>query len=151
MARATPSLTALLGLIAIAGYQNRDKLAEMLRGTTADGRTPDSTNATGGSGGLGGLLSVATAAGGVGGLISSGLKDLLDSFNTSGDRDTAESWVKAGPNKDCSAETLRRALGPQTFADLATHTGLSDDEIVNRLCRNLPEAVNKYTPDGRLP
>ena len=30
--RGYPSLTALLGLLAIAGFQNRDKIAEMLRG-----------------------------------------------------------------------------------------------------------------------
>ena len=30
MTRGFPSMTALLGLLAIAGYQNRDKLAEML-------------------------------------------------------------------------------------------------------------------------
>ena len=28
--RGLPSMTALLGLLAIAGYQNRDKIAEML-------------------------------------------------------------------------------------------------------------------------
>jgi uncharacterized protein YidB (DUF937 family) len=33
MSRGYPSLTALLGLLAIAGYQNRDKIAELLRGT----------------------------------------------------------------------------------------------------------------------
>ncbi len=27
-----PSMTALLGLLALAGYQNRDKIAEMLGG-----------------------------------------------------------------------------------------------------------------------
>ena len=32
MSRGLPSMTALLGLLAIAGYQNRDKIAEMLRG-----------------------------------------------------------------------------------------------------------------------
>ena len=31
MSRGYPSLTALLGLLAIAGYQNRDKIAELLR------------------------------------------------------------------------------------------------------------------------
>ncbi len=32
MARGLPSMTALLGLLAVAGFQNRDKIAEMLRG-----------------------------------------------------------------------------------------------------------------------
>lgn len=43
MAREFPSMTALLGLLAIAGYQNRDRIAEMLRGagggTAVDGAT----------------------------------------------------------------------------------------------------------------
>ena len=30
MSRATPSILALLGLVAIAGYQNRDRLSLML-------------------------------------------------------------------------------------------------------------------------
>ena len=33
MSRGFPSMTALLGLLALAGYQNRDKIAEMLRGS----------------------------------------------------------------------------------------------------------------------
>ena len=32
MSRGMPSMTALLGLLAVAGYQNRDKIAEMLGG-----------------------------------------------------------------------------------------------------------------------
>jgi uncharacterized protein YidB (DUF937 family) len=50
MSRGFPSMTALLGLLAIAGYQNRDKIAEMLRGLGQ--RTPGA----GGQGGIGGLL-----------------------------------------------------------------------------------------------
>ena len=30
MSRSTPSLLALLGLVAVAGYQNRDRISEML-------------------------------------------------------------------------------------------------------------------------
>ena len=40
MSRGMPSMTALLGLLAIAGYQNRDKLAEMLKGASANNPTP---------------------------------------------------------------------------------------------------------------
>ena len=32
MARGMPSLAALLGLVAIAGYQNRDKIGEFVKG-----------------------------------------------------------------------------------------------------------------------
>ena len=50
MSRGLPSMTALLGLLAIAGYQNRDKIAEMLGGSAQD--KPGAS----GQGGLGGLL-----------------------------------------------------------------------------------------------
>ena len=36
MSRGFPSMTALLGLLAVAGYQNRDKIAEMLGGLTSN-------------------------------------------------------------------------------------------------------------------
>lgn len=150
MARATPSLTALLGLIAVAGYQHRDKIAEMLSGKTADSGSADRRGSSAGTGNLGGLLTGAAGAGGVGGLLTSGLKELVDRFGASGERETAESWVGQQANRQCSAESLRRALGPETLADLRTHTGLSEDELVARLCSNLPDAVNKYTPEGRI-
>jgi len=38
MSRGMPSMTALLGLLAIAGYQNRDKLTELLRELAAPRR-----------------------------------------------------------------------------------------------------------------
>ena len=50
MSRGFPSMTALLGLLAIAGYQNRDKLAEMLSGLGQN--KPGAA----GQGGIGGLL-----------------------------------------------------------------------------------------------
>jgi len=51
MSRGFPSMTALLGLLAIAGYQNRDKIAEMLSGLG------QKNLGTEGQGGVGGLLS----------------------------------------------------------------------------------------------
>ncbi|MDP2358301.1 MAG: YidB family protein [Beijerinckiaceae bacterium] len=152
MARATPSLTALLGLLAVAGYQNRDKISEMLRGSTAGGQSSGSGSVgePGASPNLAGLLTGAAGAGGIGGLLATGLKDLVDRFGASGDREAAESWVRNDTNKECSADALRRALGSETLADLQAHTGLSESELVERLCQNLPEAVDKYTPDGRI-
>ena len=37
MSNGMPSMTALLGMLALAGYQNRDKISEMLGGATAPG------------------------------------------------------------------------------------------------------------------
>ncbi|HWV55793.1 YidB family protein, partial [Pseudorhodoplanes sp.] len=83
---AFPSMTALLGLLAIAGYQNRDKIAEMLGNltkgsTSAGGASPGADAAL--PGGLGGLL----AGTSVGGLLNGGLGELMEKFNQAGHKD----------------------------------------------------------------
>ena len=146
MSRGFPSMTALLGLLAIAGYQNRDKIAEMLGGLNKPG-----SSGQGGIGGLLGQLSSSLGGASAGGILSTGLGELLDRFKQSGQGDTAESWVKTGPNKPCTAAQLEKAIGPEVLETLTKQTGLSREELVSRLCRELPDAVDKYTPEGRIP
>jgi uncharacterized protein YidB (DUF937 family) len=146
MSRGFPSMTALLGLLAIAGYQNRDKIAEMLGGLNKSGPS--------GQGGIGGLLGQLTGGLGgasAGGILSSGLGELIERFKQSGQGGTAESWVKPGPNKPCTPAELEQAIGPEVLDTLSRQTGLSREDVVSRLCRELPEAVDKYTPEGRIP
>ena len=148
MKRAYPSMTALLGLLAIAGYQNRDKLAEMFGGKSAD-----KTGAPGQRdqpSGLGGLLS-SIGSSGVGGLLGGGLSELVERFQQSGQGDVADSWVGTGPNKEVTPNQLQQAIGPDVLATLSQQTGLSREELLARLSRELPQAVDKYTPEGRLP
>jgi uncharacterized protein YidB (DUF937 family) len=139
-------MTALLGLLAIAGYQNRDKIAEMLRGA---GQNKPGANEQGGIGGLLGQLGLGGAS--AGGILSGGLGELMEQFKQTGQGETAESWINTGPNKQCTASELERAIGPEVLETLSRQTGLSRDELVSRLCRELPDAVDKYTPQGRLP
>jgi uncharacterized protein YidB (DUF937 family) len=147
MSRGYPSLTALLGLLAIAGYQNRDKLAEMLRGAaSSDSGGPGS----GAPSGLGGLLGNLGGSG-VGGLLGGGLGELIERFRQNGQGDVADSWVSHGPNKEVAPDQLERAIGPDVLATLSQQTGLSRNEILARLSRELPTAVDKYTPEGRVP
>ncbi|HZB61062.1 MAG TPA: YidB family protein [Microvirga sp.] len=157
MSRGFPSMTALLGLLAIAGYQNRDKLSEMIGGlgggaSGAPGGAGGlgSAGGAGGLGGLGGLLSGLGGAG-AGGLLSGGLGELVDRFKQNGHGDTADSWVGTGPNKDVAPHQLEQAIGPDVLDNLTQQTGLSREEILSRLSRELPQAVDKYTPDGRIP
>ena len=148
MSRGMPSMTALLGLLAVAGYQNRDKIAEMLRGI---GQGTPGTAGQGGLGGLLGQLRSSLGGAGAGGILSGGLGELVDRFKQSGQAETAESWVKTGPNKPCTPAQLEQAIGPEVLDTLSRQTGLSRDELLARLCRELPDAVDKYTPQGRLP
>jgi uncharacterized protein YidB (DUF937 family) len=138
---------ALLGLLAIAGYQHRDKLAELLGGAR------NSTGASG-HGGLGGVLGQFTGGaggGGVGSLLTGGLSELVDRFRQSGQGEIVDSWVGSGPNKQIAPSQIEQSIGPEVMETLSNQTGLSREEIVARLCRELPNAVDKYTPEGRLP
>lgn len=146
MSRGFPSMTALLGLLAIAGYQNRDKIAEMLGSAQGGAGTGQS-----GLGGLLGQLSGGLGAGGVGGLLSGGIGELVDRFKQSGQADTVNSWVGTGPNKQIAPSQVEQAIGPDVLETLSTQTGLSRQELLARLSRELPNAVDKYTPQGHLP
>jgi uncharacterized protein YidB (DUF937 family) len=181
---ASSRTTALLALLAIAGYQNRDKLGELLGGLTGHGgdaeppagRSRDDGGAAGGLGGvLGGLLGgddsrtggrpdSSAAAGGLGGMLGGlfgggeasrnlpgGLGDLLDGFTKSGKGDVAKSWIETGANREVGTSDLASALGEDTIGQLTAQTGLSRDELLARLKTVLPTAVDKLTPQGRLP
>jgi uncharacterized protein YidB (DUF937 family) len=96
---------------------------------------------------LGGLLdnlSGALAGGGVGGLLGGGLGELLERFKQNGQ--SAESWISKGPPLQ-----LKQAIGADVLPALEQQTGLSQEELLARLSRELPAAVDQYTPDGRLP
>jgi uncharacterized protein YidB (DUF937 family) len=75
----------------------------------------------------------------------------VDRFKQSGQGDKAESWVGTGPNKPVTPTQLEQAIGPEILESLSKQTGLSRNELLARLSRELPDAVDKYTPQGRLP
>lgn len=149
MSRGMPSMVALLGLLAVAGYQNRDKIAEMLGGPKQEpGGGPGQNNQQGGVlGKLGGLLSGASA----GSVLSGGLGELVERFKQNGQGPAADSWVKTGPNQQLDPDQLEQAIGPHVLNTLSQQTGLSREELLSRLTRELPTAVDKFTPEGRLP
>jgi uncharacterized protein YidB (DUF937 family) len=148
MNRGLPSMTALLGVLAIAGYQNRDKLAEMLRGSSGQRAGPQGE--AGRAGGIG-TGPGADVEPGIGGVLAGGIREIVDRFRAAGQGEAADSWVRTGPNRPVASDQLATALGPDTLATLARQTGLPREEILARLTRDLPEAVDRYTPEGRLP
>ncbi len=103
-----------------------------------------------GKGGLGGLLEQIRGQN-PGSILQGGLGELLDRFKQNGEGETAESWVGKGPNKPVAPPQLEQAIGADVLDTLSKQTGLSKEELLARLSRELPDAVDKYTPDGRLP
>ena len=105
-------------------------------------------NAQGPQGGvLGGLLGGASA----GSVLSRGLGALVERFKQTGQAQVADSWVNTGPNRDLNPDQLEQAIGSDVVNTLTQHTGLSREELLSRLTRELPAAVDKFTPEGRLP
>ncbi|RVB79999.1 MULTISPECIES: YidB family protein [unclassified Mesorhizobium] len=113
---------ALLGLLA---YKNRDKIGELIAG-----RNSTDPKSAGSPGGLG---------------------DILDRLRNAGAGDQVDSWVGTGSNRPVQRDQVDKAIDPQTLSDLAEQTGLSRDELLDRLTRELPDAVDKLTPDGQMP
>ncbi len=146
MSKSTPSLPALLALVAVAGYQNRGRISEMLSEprdrTAAYGTYPANVRA-----------GVSTEIGQPvqGQSIVAALGDLVDRFRAAGQGDAADSWVSDRPNMPLGVDALKAALGHETLSDLAGKTGLSPADVLLRLNVALPDVVNSFTPDGRLP
>jgi uncharacterized protein YidB (DUF937 family) len=147
-----PSMTALLGLLAVAGYQNRDKIAEMIRNLGSDKRpVPNSPDADRHLNDVLGQVPPTQSTSTGWDFVTNGLRELVDQFRHQGQGEVADSWVSQGPNKDISSDQLRTAIGSDVLAELSQRTGLSQQELLKRLSQQLPAAVDRYTPEGRLP
>ena len=148
MARGMPNLTALLGLLALAGYKNRDKISEMLsKAQDSLSQSPQQPTDPAAAGELSDMFGADKA----GGTVAGGLGELFDRFKQAGQQKTADSWISNGPNEPVQSQSLEQAIGADTLNDLSASTGLSPQEILARLSNDLPNAVNDMTPNGRLP
>ena len=125
MSKGFPSLAALLGLVAVAGFQNRDKIGDWVKSMTS---------------------SPAAA-----GAATGGLGDLVTQFKNKGLGDVADSWIGKGANQPITDHQVGDTLGTDLIDQLVKQTGLSREDLLARLSKVLPEAVNEMTPDGRIP
>ena len=152
MSKGSPSMVALLGLLAVAGYKNRDRLSGLLQpgaGRDSDGLAPFGTSDRQAGGGLLDGLRQNLQTGG-GGLLG-GLSELIGRFANPVQAAKAESWVGTGPNGQLGTDDMDGVLDEETIADLMQTTGLSRYDLMERLSDVLPDAVDQLTPNGRLP
>lgn len=80
-----------------------------------------------------------------------GLQGVVNQFERNGLGATISSWVGTGPNQPISPGDLHRALGPDLLQQLAAKTGMSVQDLTAKLAQVLPQAVDKMTPDGKVP
>ncbi len=119
-----PSLAALLGLVAVAGYQNRDKIGAFVKDMA------DKNPAIAGGGGLG---------------------ELVEKFTKAGQGKVADSWVSTSANEPINEPTMEKTLGDDLIENLIKQTGLTREELLGRLIKTLPQTVDHMTPDGKIP
>ena len=135
----SPIVVGLMGLLAYRTLKGKGRLADML-GTNQAGSGAGTAPA---GGGLAGALG--------GSSLGAGLKDLLDRFRQSGHADKVQSWVSTGANKQIAPNEIEQALGEERIQWLIEQTGMPRDQLLHGLSGELPQAVDKLTPDGRLP
>jgi uncharacterized protein YidB (DUF937 family) len=80
-----------------------------------------------------------------------GLQGLINQFQQNGFGDTVNSWVGTGPNKPISPDQVHQALGPDLLQQLAAKSGLSVQDLAQKLSQILPQAVDTMTPGGQVP
>lgn len=80
-----------------------------------------------------------------------GLQGVVGEFEKNGLGATVRSWVGTGPNQPISPEDVHKALGPDLLRQLAEKSGLSEQDLVQKLSHVLPQAVDKLTPNGTIP
>jgi len=80
-----------------------------------------------------------------------GVQGVVSEFEKSGLGETVKSWVGTGPNQAISPDDVHKALGPDLLRQLSEKSGLSVQDLAQKLSLILPEAVDKLTPGGAIP
>jgi uncharacterized protein YidB (DUF937 family) len=80
-----------------------------------------------------------------------GLQGLVSEFERNGLGATVKSWVGTGPNQPISPDEVHKALGPDLLQQLSEKSGLSVQDLAQRLSQVLPQAVDSLTPNGAIP
>ncbi|MGY0022959.1 YidB family protein [Streptomyces sp. cg35] len=101
---------------------------------------------------LGGLLGGAGGAAGSGGG-SNPLGGLMDMITKSGlvSQDQLDSWVGKGDNQPLTPDQVKEAVPDETLDKVATDAGVSRDQVAQEVAQQLPQVVDKLTPEGQVP
>ena len=80
-----------------------------------------------------------------------GVEGVVSQFQKNGLGATVQSWVGTGPNQPLSPDDVQRVLGPDLLKQLSEKSGVSIQELTQKLAHVLRQAVDKLTPDGTIP
>ncbi|WP_036255942.1 YidB family protein, partial [Methylocapsa acidiphila] len=80
-----------------------------------------------------------------------GIEGLVKQFQEKGLAGTIQSWISTGDNLPIAPEQLQSVLGSDLVKNLAAKVGIPPEELAKKLSELLPTAVDKLTPEGKLP
>jgi uncharacterized protein YidB (DUF937 family) len=80
-----------------------------------------------------------------------GLNAIVAKLHQGGLGDIAKSWVGTGQNLPITADQVKQVLGSDVVRQLAAKYNIPIDQVAEVLAHQLPQAVDKASPDGKLP
>ena len=80
-----------------------------------------------------------------------GVAGLTKTLTSGGLGATVQSWIGTGPNQPVTGDQVHQAFGADAIKEMAAKVGMSPEDLSHKLAEILPQAVDKLTPDGKLP
>ena len=79
-----------------------------------------------------------------------GVQGVVAQLEQQGLGNTVKSWVGTGPNQPITPDQMHSAFGG-VLGQLSAKTGLSPQDLAQKLSHVLPAAIDHLTPNGTLP
>lgn len=80
-----------------------------------------------------------------------GLDAVVNKLKSEGFRQQVDSWISTGKNEAINGIELGQAVGAQKLKSIADSLGIDLDKARDLLAEYLPVAIDKATPEGKLP
>jgi len=80
-----------------------------------------------------------------------GVQGIVAQLEKQGFGPTVRSWVGTGQNAPISSDQVHEVFGSGTIAQLAAKVGMNPQELAQKLSQVLPTAIDKLTPEGKVP
>ena len=79
-----------------------------------------------------------------------GVQGVVAQLEQQGLGNTVKSWVSSGPNQPISPDQVHQTFGG-VLGQLAAKTGMSPQDLAQKLSHVLPAAIDHLTPNGTIP
>ncbi|MGE5157923.1 MAG: YidB family protein [Gemmatimonas sp.] len=80
-----------------------------------------------------------------------GLNAIVAKLQQAGFGDQVKSWIGTGQNLPITADEVKQVLGSDAVRQIAAKYNIPIDQVSEVLAHQLPVAVDRASPDGKLP